>query len=219
MSILYADVVADANEKLRNREKSLLDEQTMLSILNDVVALAHRIASSVDPALTRKSTPINLLPATGIGPYPLPGDFNAPVDPGGMFNENGLPVEKSSRQENMKAASSPGPPDLYWLEGFNPTNCYFNRVTDAARTYTLYYFPSVARIALDNGAVPVDSVIPLPDYFFELIVQFLVKWAAQVDEYSTIEEDEKITMMYGRVVRLLTARAPKLTLTMSGVGF
>ena len=213
----YQQVIDDANVKLRNADGQQWDATVMLSLLNDAIQLALHAASLLDPEQYATTYDIPLTVAGGYGPYDLPADFK--MD---LFIENDLatanPADRRIAKINRwksRHGSGSGRPAGYWLQGRAPVRVYFDLAPDADRTFTLFYIPFVAR----QSSAGMGNYVPLDGAFFEPLVQYLIKFAGDMDEYMTMTEDAKIAQMSGVVSRMLSVRSNPIFLSITGVGF
>ena len=207
----YKNILDDARIPLRDASGSRLIDAKLLQLLNRVVIIAYRHAAKVFPDMFTETYSIPLTTTTGYGPYNLPADMESPVD---IYDDRTQPkpLTKTSRSQALYTQSSMQPSE-YWLEGHSPFRCYFSTAPDQDRTYTLYYIPIIARVT--------DSAmeLPLPDLFFDMLVEMLVKFAGSVDEYITSDEDSFLTIITAAVDSILLELKPKIELELEGYGF
>lgn len=213
MSFTYTGAITSANIKLRNIQKANWDDTDMLDLMNDAVQLMRHALAWVNPFMFASNYTVPLTVAGGYGPYNLPSDFKVPVV---MLDDNtpAQEVVKSNRYASHHQ-ESPGSnrPTEWWPEEFNPTKAYFNYIPDASRSYTLYYVPTVSR-----ETDPAQNV-PLPDYCFEPLVQFVMMMAGDMDEYITKTEQDKLAMLMPLLDSIVIAASPEIQFDVEGVGF
>lgn len=211
MSFTYQQVIDDADIKLRNVDKQNWDADIGLSLLNDAIQYLLHAAAFRDPDQYATSYTIPLLVATGYGPYDLPAAFKHEVR---ILDDQTQPkpIVKINKVDS-KHGSGSGRPSGYWLQGRNPTKIYFNMQLDVNRNFTLEYIAVIAR----QSSAGLGNYVPLEPYFFEVLVQWLVKFAGDMDEYLTMTEAEKIKLMNSMISGIVARRANPPRLTMSGI--
>lgn len=207
----YQEIMDDARVPLRDASKNRLDDTKMLRLLVRVVQIALKHVAKQMPEMLWTTSSINLTTTTGYGPYNLPTAVGTIVD---IYDDQTQPkpLTKTSRDKALYTQAV-GRPTEYWIEGHTPSKCYFGSIPDQNRTYTLYYIPIVARVT------DAATELPLPDLFFDLLVELLAKFAGSVDEYLTTDEDTFSTLiMQGVDGVLLELKAPR-TLELEDYGF
>lgn len=207
----YQSVLDDVNVKLRNSDNQNWEASPLLSLLNDAVQLmSHALAMGVPEAFA-SSVEIPILTATGYGPYNLPLDFKYEA----MILDDQTPAKELRKINRAKSrhAVSTGQPREYFLEGRFPVKMYFGSRPDRDRTYTLYYIPQIARTA------DATTYVPLEGFCFEPLVQAVCKFAGQMDEYLTMDEDQKLAIMMQYVGQIIVARANPVEISIGGCGF
>lgn len=210
MSFSYNDVKNDALIDLKGTGKAAYGDTLMNKLVIDSVLIARKITARKCPELIWTAKTINLL-VDNAGPYEIANDLETPVK---LLNEDGEQIDlNNSYRGEFSVSNRDMTPDGNWIEGYAPAQLFFNATPTEALAWTLYYIASIARTTDTTGNVP------LPDFFREALTAWVVKFAAGTQEYSTIDEDQRIQLMESLVGDILIKRRPKMQLIIKGVDF
>lgn len=210
-SFTYQQVIDDANVKLKNQTYQNWEATVLLSVLNDAVQLAVHAAALRDPDQYASESNLALTVLGGNGPYNCPTDMKFDL----WIRDDQTTPKKITKinPEDTRHHEGTGRPQGYWIKGRGPAKVYFDLTPDQSRTFVLTYIPAIARAASADLA----TYVPLDAPFFEPLVQWVTKFAGDIDEYNTMTEGEKIVLMTNMVQSIVARRANPPRLTVRGI--
>jgi hypothetical protein len=204
----YDDIKADALIDLKGSGKAAYGDTLMNKLVRDAVQIARKTVAQRCPEMIWTTKAISLL-EDNAGPYDISVDFESVVK---LLDEEDNEIETSFRGK-YNVANRTMKPDGYWIEGYAPARIYVNATPDQAYAWTLYYIATIAR------QTDFTQDVPLPSFFREALTVWVVKFAGGIEEYNTVDEDAKISLMESLMSKILLTRAPAREISWSGVGF
>lgn len=208
----YFEVMTEARNMLRDENGTFnWSDPVILIIANDGAELLHKMLSATCRDMFIVASSLALSKVAGYGPYDLPADFNY-VDC--VLDSRQRLLGLTSKEESLEqAAALSGEPEKYWIQGWNPARMYFERTPDTSYSFTLNYLPVFTR------AVSSSAVVPLPDGCRSAMRAWIEKMAGIVDEYNTMDEQQKLEILTPLINRETLKRCNKISFFVSGVGF
>jgi hypothetical protein len=206
----YNDLINDALIDLKGTGKAAYGTTLMQKLCNDAVQIARKTIARKCPDMIQSSRPISLI-AGNSGPYNISSDFETPLR---LIDESGKEMEVvNSYRGEYNVVARRMRPDGNWIEGHAPAQMFFNATPQQAYAWTIYYIATVQRVS------DFTQYVPLPVFTREPIAKWIVKFAANTQEYIASDEDQQIGLMESMMADILRLRRPAIKLRITGVGF
>jgi len=186
-SYTLQDVVTAIRVDLKDEQAGTYDNSVLLKFVNDGISVLHSILSNFAPNLFIEDVTLSLTVAGGNGPYPIDAAAKNLKRIEYIKDHNGEKISKISGQPG--GSLSNGAPLNYWLQGFGPTNVYFNSVPDQNYSYVAGIIRSIAR------STDITDTYPMPDSTFTAIVSWCSYVALNYQEYTTMKEEERVALI------------------------
>lgn len=202
MAITYQNVIDGAREMLRDTQGAKWSDSLMLELVNDGVALVRKSLEKIAPEMFWKKQNITIQNESA-GPYDLPADFNINLH---FYNDFGQELSREYKRNDYLASAHVGRPEAYALEGIGPGKIYFDKKPASGESYiyVLFYLPKLDR------QTDANQNIPLPDETYPVLKEWTTKIAGIVDEYNTMDEDQKMSLMLPLLQNTALARANEI---------
>ena len=200
MSFTFKNIADSARIMLRDTQAQNWPDSVMLEIINDGVAIIRRFIEQANP--DRFSADANISITSGSnGPFDLPSDFKREI---AIYDDDKKRLDPTW-EDRYTASITSGKPSEYWIKG-HPAKIYFNYKADKAYTYVINYIPNVGR------ATALSTTVPLPDECYEVIKVWTEKIAGMIDEYATMDEDQKLSIITPILTRDMARRVNPIEL-------
>lgn len=179
-------IANDAGVLLRDPAGVNWPSATMISIMQEGIRLIRQILQRENPDFWSAPFTVDLTAASANGPYAVPNDFSYLVSIQDINKTDLNPV----RRESVDPTVASGPPRGYWIEGYEENSkIFFDMTPDQDYTYPGRYMPKLVNI------VNIGDNVPLPDFAYDVLKTWTVKVAFQMDEYLTMDEDQKLGIL------------------------